>query len=526
MNIIIGNAELVLRLGKILRKTSTMDPGIICFQHCGPKIFCFSLPEICPVCKGDLNNSNFSLLPFRIPYPFIQASQYPCAVVIKPTTGDFLNDYLNSKDLHVGVTTSRGNIVEFDKNGLRHHRSKQWGQCLLLDQVPGPWRDHWDDALEKVCSQECWSSELYREDTHNSLARGMADACTESNCQLSNNCRCSSAIGPLGEDIEQYPQLISLTFDDAVTTISYNNYWKPLLFERLNPDGGIIGATFFVPHDKSNYQTVNDLYNAGFEIGVNSITKNDSDLYWSQANQSLLELEFGGQKTILATFACIPEEQIIGVRTPQFQLAGDNSMKAFTAAGFQYDSSWPTTPDKPLFPYTMDHLSTQECTSESACPTEAHNGFWILPIIDLNGNEEACNSLTACNITGTSDEISEWLTNEINSVRNTTRAPLTLVVNSKWFTSNKNSYDGFVQFLDGLQDLSDVFLVSQSQVLEWMRNPVPLSEFKTIELENGSNCKALTCRVKKDKLYQTMGSCATCPKVYPWLGNPTGVLKP
>lgn len=30
------------------------------------------------------------LLPFRLPYPFIRASQYPCAIVLRPTTGDFL----------------------------------------------------------------------------------------------------------------------------------------------------------------------------------------------------------------------------------------------------------------------------------------------------------------------------------------------------------------------------------------------------------------------------------------------------
>ncbi|RZC43082.1 C3orf83 -like protein [Asbolus verrucosus] len=144
-----------------------MDPGIVCFQHCGPKIFCFLLPETCPVCDVDLSQANFSLLPFRVPYPFIRASQYPCSVVIKPTSGDFLNDYYNSMDLHIGVTTSTGTIVEFDKNGLRRHRSEQWGQCLLLDQAPGPWTEHWDNTLLQVCRQKCWSSKAYSEHKHN-----------------------------------------------------------------------------------------------------------------------------------------------------------------------------------------------------------------------------------------------------------------------------------------------------------------------------------------------------------------------
>lgn len=45
------------------------------------------------------------------------------------------SDYYNSMDLHIGVTTSTGTIVEFDKQGLRKHRSNHWNQCLLLDQV-------------------------------------------------------------------------------------------------------------------------------------------------------------------------------------------------------------------------------------------------------------------------------------------------------------------------------------------------------------------------------------------------------
>ncbi|XP_022918892.1 MKRN2 opposite strand protein isoform X2 [Onthophagus taurus] len=144
-----------------------MDPGIVCFQHCGPKIFCFSLPDNCPVCRSDLTKADFSLLPFRVPYPFVRASQHACSVVIKPTSGDFLNDYYNSMDLHIGVTTSSGTIVEFDKNGLRRHRSTHWGQCLLLGQASTPWMEHWDNTLLQICKQKCWLARNYSEDRHN-----------------------------------------------------------------------------------------------------------------------------------------------------------------------------------------------------------------------------------------------------------------------------------------------------------------------------------------------------------------------
>lgn len=144
-----------------------MDPGIVCFQHCGPKVFCLSLPESCPACRSDLSKADFSLLPFRVPYPFVRASQHSCSVIIKPTTGDFLHDYYNSMDLHIGVTTSSGTIVEFDRNGLRRHRNSQWDQCLLLDAATSSWTEHWDEVLMKVCKQPRWLAKNYDEDTMN-----------------------------------------------------------------------------------------------------------------------------------------------------------------------------------------------------------------------------------------------------------------------------------------------------------------------------------------------------------------------
>ncbi|XP_077285256.1 MKRN2 opposite strand protein [Arctopsyche grandis] len=143
-----------------------MEPGIICFQHCGPKIFCKALPEKCPICCDDLSIANFGLLPFRVPYPFVKASQYSCAVLIKPTNGDFLNEYFNSKDLHIGITTSTGIIIEFDRKGLQK-RGLYWDQCLLIGQLPSSWSDHWDDVLVKICKQPCWTSDSYKEESFN-----------------------------------------------------------------------------------------------------------------------------------------------------------------------------------------------------------------------------------------------------------------------------------------------------------------------------------------------------------------------
>ncbi|XP_073986365.1 MKRN2 opposite strand protein isoform X2 [Rhodnius prolixus] len=143
------------------------DPGILCFSHCGPRVFCLQLPEHCPVCRANLDSQQ-SLVPFRVPYPFVKASQYPCSVVLKPTNGDYLNDYKVLMDLHVGVTTSNGKVIEYDKDGFHSDRANAWTQSLVIHQVLDEDRiAEWDKVLNAVSSQDCWTSQRYNEETFN-----------------------------------------------------------------------------------------------------------------------------------------------------------------------------------------------------------------------------------------------------------------------------------------------------------------------------------------------------------------------
>lgn len=66
---------------------------IRCFQHCSNEIniiYCRQLPTICPLCSGDVINSDSLLPPYRIESPFTDAVRSPFAVVVKPTHGTFL----------------------------------------------------------------------------------------------------------------------------------------------------------------------------------------------------------------------------------------------------------------------------------------------------------------------------------------------------------------------------------------------------------------------------------------------------
>lgn len=65
------------------------------------------------------------------------------------------SDYYNFSDLHIGVTTSRGVIVEYDKNGIHRTYNKgknsPWAKSLLVDTISDGWMEHWDAVLDEVC---------------------------------------------------------------------------------------------------------------------------------------------------------------------------------------------------------------------------------------------------------------------------------------------------------------------------------------------------------------------------------------
>ena len=54
-------------------------------------------------------------------------------------SGSFLADYNNKSNLHIAVTDSRGEVVEFDQSGLRRGGLSQsgartdWSQCLVVN---------------------------------------------------------------------------------------------------------------------------------------------------------------------------------------------------------------------------------------------------------------------------------------------------------------------------------------------------------------------------------------------------------
>ncbi|XP_050457528.1 uncharacterized protein LOC126854638 [Cataglyphis hispanica] len=137
------------------------NPGIVCFRHCPRKnVFCKRVPMICPACSSRIQD--FIVDPFRIPYPFVNATHYPTSIVIRPSCGSFLDDYnVTGDDLHVGIVDSDGGIVEFDKDGLIANDVDRWTDCIAFQVVSVAWTVRWDETLSFMSKDDRWKSINY-----------------------------------------------------------------------------------------------------------------------------------------------------------------------------------------------------------------------------------------------------------------------------------------------------------------------------------------------------------------------------
>ncbi|XP_014203443.1 uncharacterized protein LOC106635809 [Copidosoma floridanum] len=136
-----------------------LNKNLLCFKHCCSKsIFCQEVPEKCPICDQCL--TTFLLEPFVVPNPLVNAKDYPCCVVVRPSDGDFL-DYNVSDDLHIGVTDSDGNVIEFDGCGLVKNDNTTWKKCAAIPIIPTSWETFWDDVLNDMCNDSTWNASSY-----------------------------------------------------------------------------------------------------------------------------------------------------------------------------------------------------------------------------------------------------------------------------------------------------------------------------------------------------------------------------
>merc|ERR1712062_81403 len=268
--------------------------------------------------------------------------------------------------------------------------------------------------------------------------------CSEDGTQVPGNL-CD--VGPAGSNCQNVPQMITITFDDAVNNNNIDLYREIFNRQRKNPNGCDIKSTYFVSHKYSNYSSVQELHYHGHEIAAHSITHNDDEGFWTDASVNDWAKEMAGARLIIDKFANI---------TAPLQ-------------------------NPPLWPYTMYFRMPHRCHGDlQKCPTRSH-AVWEMVMNELDRREDptvdedlpGCAMVDSCSNILTGDQFYNFLTHNFYRHYDQNRAPLGLFFHAAWLKNNPEFLDAFLYWVDEIIEThNDVYFTTMTQVIQWIQDPV------------------------------------------------------
>ncbi|KAF8079249.1 hypothetical protein FPV67DRAFT_1404049 [Lyophyllum atratum] len=311
-------------------------------------------------------------------------------------------------------------------------------------------------------------------------------SCDPNQCKLPN-CNCASASPPGGLKPSDTPQFVVFTADDAVQSYTLDAV-NQFLAHRKNPNGCPPKMTYFTSLNYTNYTLVTDWYVAGNEIGDHTMThvgKPSAD-------------EINGNLIALNSLAGIPLASISGFRAPFLDYSAE-TLKLLAAAQFTYDSSAAastpvTDPNTDAYwPYTLDYGMANNCLAvPGTCKGEPKlPGFWEIPMyafFDDRGAAgphlmdpwlDSANGGAKVNDSATLAYMKKTFTDHYNANRQPIGLythPIHVSLSYPGLSTSKSTVDMINAFLDWAQEQQNVWIVSNEQLLAWVRNPVPVSQ--------------------------------------------------
>lgn len=350
----------------------------------------------------------------------------------------------------------------------------------------------------------------------------------ERNCSLPA-CSCATTRPPGALSLKETPQLVMITFDDAVTQYDYDVIFSRLFNNKKNPNGCPISATFFVSHKYTDYVLANKLWTEGHEIASHSISHATPSIAWRAGSKALWKKEIAGERDMLSSYGKIDKKEIRGLRAPYLAINGDVTFAMMKEEGFMYDSSMPTAVNEvTMWPYSMDFGTQHRCTVEP-CPKQSYPGIWEIPMNALNGDlGSSCAMVDGCQYPKTKgDALHLFKDNFMRHYKN--KIPFLLAFHAGWLRTQK-FLEAFEEFLNEIVQKEDIWIVTNYQVLQWVQNPTRLSDLDNFEPFNcnvgyrqGSCTKPNQCRYQVGFDTYYMQTCTEdCPLHYPWVDHPGG----
>lgn len=329
------------------------------------------------------------------------------------------------------------------------------------------------------------------------------------------DCICPSTNAPGGLSPEDTPQMILISFDDAVYQVPYDLY-RQVLTNHWNPNGKPIQATFFAQTAWTDYRLLQRLYAQGHEIATHTMSHTTG----TNTDLATWRREILGCRKTISELCGIPLDEIVGFRAPHLSF-NNGSFQALFDAGMLYDASVPEDPghlspdaSHEIWPYTLDSGLGQSATT-GVDPAAPFPGLFEVPLWKLLDTNEAY--VTTMDPPGTHTDVVALL--KLNFLKHYTgnRAPMTIGLHAYWFTNDTSRAAALNEFIDWAQTHPDVWFVTTRAAVEFMKQPCAASNahlFAAFNPPERTVCDdedVITC-VYTTASFQT---CAECPDAYP-----------
>ena len=282
---------------------------------------------------------------------------------------------------------------------------------------------------------------------------------------------------PGGLPHDETPQFILVTFDDGITPFA-ESLIQPVLQDLHNPDGSKAHYTYFLTRVNTVAALARQRYLEGNELASHTMTHSTGN----QTNAAEWLWELNGLNRFLVDTVGIPSNQIAGFRAPE--LATNGAMwRTLLNLQFIYDASLPeviATPpristglDSLVWPHTLEGGSGTSCSSGN-CPDTSLPGLWSIPLwmfYDTLNNEVGAMDPAA----GDDSLLQEVLEFTFQKRYNGNKCPLGLFMHAGQL-GLPGRRQILTTFLQEKLKLPDVWMITMRGLIEWMRNPVPVSQ--------------------------------------------------
>ncbi|KAI8147378.1 hypothetical protein BJV82DRAFT_344932 [Fennellomyces sp. T-0311] len=359
-------------------------------------------------------------------------------------------------------------------------------------------------------------------------------SCDSNTCKLPS-CLCASTSPPNGLKPSEVPQFVTITFDDSIQAKLVETAHE--LLSVHNPNGCPAKGSWYVSMEYTDFSLVQQWYANGHEV---------ADHTFSHVGSPSAQ-EISAARAMLHEYAGVPLGKIQGFRAPFLNYTAE-TLNEVQKQGFLYDSSATAVTEDCYWPYTLDNGMANDCwTGICAAGAVKLPGVWEIPMYAVLDNA-SMPQLMDVYLAGSDADVSSWTSTNFDRHYNGNRQPFGIYVHPTHLTTYPGLPDpsatkkALVDVIQSITSKPDVWVVSNAQLLEWMKNPVPASElakqsYMKCDLPNTGKeiCNGLqnitvaadTGVVSSSLLNScnfnvtTWGTCFNCPSSQPTLDNPT-----